>query len=52
MERMTLYILSWTIIVIVIFIFVPSAKIRVIGWFFKEVLPKLPITAIIKMFRK
>lgn len=52
MERIILYFLGWTLIVIVILIFVPPVKIRAIGGFFREVLPRLPITAIIKLFRK
>ena len=52
MEKIVLYFLAWTIIVIIILIFVPSRKIRVIGHFFKVVIPKLPITDIIKMFKK
>lgn len=52
MERIILYFLGWTVIVIVILIFVPPVKIRAIGGFFREVLPRLPISAIIKLFRK
>lgn len=52
MERIVLYFLAWMVIVIIILIFVPLRKIREIGHFFKEVIPKLPITDIIKLIRK
>lgn len=47
-----LYLLVWMIVVIIIFIFVSKEKIREIGRFFKVVIPTIPITDIIKMFKK
>lgn len=52
METITLYILGWIVVVIVILAFIPGTKIREIANFFKAVLPRLPITDIIKLFRK
>lgn len=52
MDKITLYFLGWIIIVIIILAFVPSPKIREIARFFKEVLPRLPITDVIKLFKK
>ncbi len=52
METTILYFLIWMIVVIVILAFIPRTKIREITSFFKEVLPRLPITDIIKLFRK
>jgi hypothetical protein len=47
-----LILLTWSIIVIAIFIFIPNEKIKSIGDFFNKVLPKLPISEIIKGLRK
>ena len=52
MDRITLYFLIWIVVVIIILAFVPAVKIREIARFFKEILPRLPITDIIKLLRK
>jgi hypothetical protein len=52
METITLYVLAWTIVVIIILSLIPSVKIKEIANFFKIVLPRLPITDIIKSFKK
>jgi len=52
MEIIALYFLIWTIVVIIVLAFIPNVKIKEIANFFKAVLPRLPITDIIKMFRK
>lgn len=52
METITFYFLVWIVVVIIVLAFIPRTKIREITGFFKEVLPRLPITDIIKLFRK
>ena len=52
METITLYFLGWTVVVIIILAFIPGMKIKEIANFFKTVLPRLPITDIIKLFKK
>ena len=52
METITLYFLGWMVVVIVILAFIPGVKIREIANFFKAVLPRVPITEIIKLLRK
>jgi hypothetical protein len=52
METITLYFLGWTVVVIIVLAFIPNVKIKEIANFFKAVLPRLPITDIIKLFRK
>jgi len=50
--ELLIILLAWSIVVILIFIFVPNSKIRAIGGFFSQVLPKLPISEILKLFKK
>lgn len=52
MTTIALCFLVWIIVVIIILAFIPGAKIKEIANFFKVVIPRLPITDIIKMFRK
>ena len=47
-----LYILVWMVLMTIIFIFIPNEKIKTIGDFFKKVIPTLPITNIVKLFKK
>ncbi len=52
METITLYFLIWIVVVIIVLAFIPLEKIKEIASFFKAVLPRLPITDIIKLFQK
>ena len=52
MEMVALCFFIWIVVVIIVLAFIPNVKIKEIANFFKIVIPRLPITDIIKMFRK
>ena len=46
------YVLIWVIVLTIVLAFIPNEKIREIAKFFKVVMPKIPFTDIMKMFKK
>lgn len=51
METQLLYFYTWFIIVMVLLIVCPKDRIRLMTDFFSRVLPKVPITGIVKLLR-
>jgi hypothetical protein len=51
MENIILYFYAWFVIVMVLLIVCPKDRIRLITDFFSRVLPKVPITGIVKLFK-
>jgi len=47
-----IYILIWFLVVMVILRFTPEQKIKAMADFFNKVLPKFPISDIVKFWKK
>lgn len=51
MENMLLYFYIWSLVVMLILIFCPKDRIKLMGDFFGKVLPRIPFTGIAKILR-
>jgi hypothetical protein len=51
MEHMLFQFYIWFVVVMLILIFCPKDRIKLMGEFFSKVLPKIPFTGIVKLLK-
>jgi hypothetical protein len=51
MENILLYFFIWSLVVMLILIFCPKDRIKLMGDFFCKVLPRIPFTGIAKILK-
>lgn len=52
MPTIIIFLLSWMVLMTLLLWMMPNAKIKAIADFFHKVLPKIPLTGIIKLWKK
>lgn len=52
MDSTIIYLLTWMFFMSILLWLMPNSKIKAITDFFSSVLPKIPITGIIKLLKK